>query len=97
MGDHLSAHWCLLGLRVGHQSAVHLAVRERLRDVAHDRRLCDCDGLWVDCRKMGDSDVANGLRSWGQMHRARGGRSDVSHVLGARLDHTVDGLDDGSV
>lgn len=68
-----------------------------MRDVAHNRRLCDRNGLRVDCRKVGDSDMANGLRSGSQLHRARGGRGDVGYVLGAWLDDVVDGLDDGGV
>lgn len=101
MGNHLSTHGRLLanhgGLCGRCRSAVHLAVRERVRDVAHDCWLCDRNGLRVDCRKVGDSDMANGLRARSQLHRARGGRGDVGHVLGAWLDDVVDGLDDRGV
>lgn len=69
-----------------------------MRDVAHNRRLRDRNGLRVNCRKVGDSDMANGLRSGSQLHGARGGRGDVGHVLGgAWLDDVVDGLDDRGV
>lgn len=65
-----------------------------MRDVAHD------GGLRVDCGKVGHRvyrDVADRLRSGSQLHGTGGGGGNVGHMLGARLDDMVDGLDDGGV
>lgn len=101
MGDDLRAHWRLFGhdggLRGGCCRAVDLGVRECVRDVAHDRRLRDGDGLRVDSWQVGDSDVADGLRSGRQLNGAGGGRSDMGHVFGCGLNNVVDGLNDGGV
>jgi len=88
--------------------SVHLLVRDRVSDVAH-HGLADGHGLGVDGQLLAEvghvvdggwvhSDVADGLSSSGELHRAGRGRCNVSNVLGLwTLNHVVDSLNDRSV